>query len=188
MPICLVLPIPLQDESAIVVQLLLCRPPHSRLHAARQESVRPLPVESNCRTFRLLQRADQQAQPVAPMDCPHPVVVGKEKEKAEGETQEIRFHPLSEWHHPSAWLTMLTLVCVKKIFALFALLLLNIVALVLVLLESLGAEATNFAAQVFPSATHISILFNYHIKDVGRSIVMTNRIFYEEDLEEFNGV
>ena len=122
------------------------------------------------------------------MDCPHPVVVGKEKEKAEGETQEIRFHPLSEGHHPSAWLTMLTLVCVKKIFALFALLLLDIVALVLVLLESLGSEATNFAAQVFPSATHISILFNYHIKDVGRSIVMTNRIFYEEDLEEFNGV
>ena len=118
------------------------------------------------------------------MDCPHPVVVGKEKEKAEGETQEIRFHPLSV--HPSAWLTMLTLVCVKKIFALFALL--DIVALALVLLESLGAKATNFAAQVFPSAKDIAILFNYHVKDVGRSIVMTNRIFYEEDLEEFNGV
>ena len=132
--ICLGLVIPLQNESA-VVQLLLCGPPHSCLHAAWQESVRPLPVESNCRTIWTLQGADQQAQPLAPMDCHHPVLLGKEEKKAEGETQEIRFHPRSEWHHPSACLTTLALFCVEKTFALFALLLLNVLALVLVLLE-----------------------------------------------------
>ena len=132
MSIRLGLALPVQNESAIV-ELLLHRAPHSRLHATRQESVRPLPVESNCWTIRTLQRADQQAQPVAPMECPHPV--GKEEKQAEGETQEIRFHPRSEWRHPSVRLTTLTLFCVKKTFALFALLLLNIVALALVLLE-----------------------------------------------------
>ena len=63
----------------------------------------------------------------------HPV--GKEEKQAEGENQEIQFHPRSEWRHPSVRLTTLTLFCVKKTFALFALLLLNIVALALVLLE-----------------------------------------------------
>ena len=69
------------------------------------------------------------------MDRHHPVVLGKEEKKAEGETQEIRFHPRSEWRHPSARLTTLTLFCVKKTFTLFALLLLNVVALALMLLQ-----------------------------------------------------
>ena len=66
-PVCLGLSIPLQNEISIV-ELVLTGSPHSRIHAARQEGVRPLPVESNCRTIRFLQRADQQAKPVAPMD------------------------------------------------------------------------------------------------------------------------